>query len=297
LSRRIRSCRIRRIRRVTTATATDSTILSSIRTHGLYYYGFNNPVKYTDPTGHCVNNYEIGSADMDTCVAAWNAVVNYIDGVVFGPGGSGDFPNAGVNEWLLNADIATLESLMEAWGIGYGYTWNPPAEYATSGRYGRRNLRSRGAMAEVCHYWQSCFEPVVTGEEMKPDAIAVGLSGSVAGVAYGVVGGEVVYNLDTREKSLFSYTGQGAGVALEGDVSGYGALIWNLDETVDYEGVSPTLTVDLGAGVHGQFSLFWEAGTIPFTGDTWGISLGPGGGGGFGLTGSFADYTCQAGCR
>ncbi len=158
-------------------------------------------------------------------------------------------------------------------------------------------MQGPAARAELCQYWQKCYEPVVTAEEMKPDAIAGGISGSAAGAVYQVIGGEVVYNLDTKEKSLFTYAGQGAGVALEGDISGYGALIWNLDKNLDYEGVSPTLAVDLGAGVHGQLSLFWEAGTIPFTGDTWGISLGSGGGGGFGLTGSFADYTCQAGCR
>ncbi len=85
-----------------------------------------------------------------------------MDGVFFG---TGDYPNEAVNDWLMNADIATLEKLMEGWGISYGYTWTPPARYVTSDRDSRRNLKSPEAMAEVCHYWQSCFEPVVTKEE------------------------------------------------------------------------------------------------------------------------------------
>ena len=261
------------------------------QTYNRYSYALNSPVNYTDPTGHCTSNYEAGSQDMVTCLSAWNSVANYLYGAAFGPGGSGNFPNELVSDWLANADIGMLENLMKSYGIDYGFVYAPPILPSRSGP------RKYNKGAATCQYWQGCYESVVTREEMKPDAIAGGVSGSAAGVGYGVVGGELVYNLVTKEKSFYNYTGQGAGVALEGDVSVYGALIWNLDKNSDYEGVSPTLTVDLGAGVHGQLSLFWEAGTIPFTGDTWGVSLGPGGGGGFGLTGSFSNYTCQAGCR
>jgi hypothetical protein len=159
------------------------------------------------------------------------------------------------------------------------------------------DLKSPAARAKVCWQWQNCYEPVVTKEEMSPDAIIGGASGSAAGIHYGVVGAERLINLRNQQRSTFSYHGQGAGVALEADMSGYIGAVWNLDSNVDYEGVSPTLTVDVGAGHHVQASLFWEAGSIPFTGETWGISVGYGGGAGFGISGSFGHYTCLSGCR
>jgi len=263
------------------------------QTYNRYSYALNSPTNFTDPSGHCTSNYEIGSQEMDTCVAAWSAVTNYLSGAAFGAGGSGQFPNELVSDWLANADIGTLENLMDVFGIGYGYTFTPPQGYSSS--YPTRNARR--VSENLCDYWESCYEPLITREEMKPDAIAGGISGSAAGIAYGIAGVEGVYNFDTEELSLFTYIGQGAGLALEEDVSGYGALIWNLDENSDYEGVSPALAVDLGLGVHGQVVLFWEENTLPFTGDTWGIAFGSGSGLGFALTGSYSHYVCQAGCQ
>jgi len=254
-------------------------------------------LKYTDPTGHCVNNYEAGSDDMDTCLAGWNAIVNYLVGAAFGPGGSGHFPNETITEWLMNADIGTLENLMGSYGIDYGYTWSPPQGYFVPGPSGAIDSKSPKARTGMCQYWQSCYEPVVTKEEMRPDAVVGGVSGSAAGIHYGVVGGERLINLRNQQRSSFAYNGQGAGVALEADASGYVGAVWNLDSNLDYEGISPTLTVDIGVGHHFQASLFWEAGSVPFTGETWGISLGYGGGGGFGVTGSYGHYTCFSGCR
>ena len=122
-----------------------------------YAYALNSPVNFTDPSGHCINNYEPGSADMDTCLAGWNAVTNYLAGAAYGPGGSGHFPNELVNDWLLNADIGTLENLMEVMGIDYGYTWTPPQGYAMPS--GGMSLRSPEARAGVCNYWQNCYQP------------------------------------------------------------------------------------------------------------------------------------------
>lgn len=265
------------------------------QSYNRYAYAQNDPVNFIDPTGHCIKNYEAGSADMDTCVAGWNAVVNYLTGAAYCPGCSGNFPNELVNDWLLNADIGTLENLMEVMGIDYGYTWTPPQGYATSS--GAMSLRSPEARAGVCQYWQSCFEPLLTMEEIPPDALILGVSVSGAGVAYGVLGGEAVFNFRANEFSLFAYRGEGAGIALEADKSYYGGLVWNLEHNYEYEGISPTLAVDMGAGVHGQASVFWEEGTMPFTGDTWGVAVGPGAGVGVGITGSYGDYTCIAFCR
>ena len=121
-----------------------------------YAYTDNDPVNLIDPTGHCINNYEIGSTDMDTCVAAWNAVTNYMDGVFFG---TGVFPDEAVNDWLMNADIATLEKLMKGWGISYGYTWTPPQGYTASRWSGGKSLTSPEFTAGMCNYWQNCYQP------------------------------------------------------------------------------------------------------------------------------------------
>jgi len=124
-----------------------------------YAYALNSPVNFTDPSGHCINNYDLGSQDMETCVAAWNAVVNYVDGVFYQSGSYGDYPNEGILEWLMNADIVTLEKLMEEWGISYGYTWSPPQGYFVSGWRGGNDLKSPEARATGCDYWQSCYYP------------------------------------------------------------------------------------------------------------------------------------------
>ena len=261
------------------------------QSYNRYSYSFNNPVNYTDPTGHCTTNYEAGSQDLETCLSAWNSVANFLYGASFGPGGSGHFPNELVSDWLANADIRMLENLMKSYGIDYGYVYTPSTIPSRSGP--RNNNRGKA----TCQYWQACYEPVVTREEMKPDAFSAGISGSAAGVYYVTIGEELVWNRQTGEISAFGYHGSGAGIALEADKAIYFAAIWNLEQNREYEGVSPTLSVDIAAFVGVQTSLFWESGTIPFTGDTWGISVGPSGGAGFGLTASFSHYSCQLGCR
>ena len=262
-----------------------------------YSYASNSPLNFTDPTGHCINNYESGSDDMDTCIAGWNAVVNYLAGAAYGPGGSGEFPNATVADWLMNADISTLEKLMGSYAIGYGYTWTPPQGYFTSGWRGGTDLKSPAARAGVCQYWQGCYEPALTSQEIPPDAFLFpGFSLSAARVWYETAGVELISNRVSNENSWFSYHGQGSGVAIEAIGAFYGGLVWNLEQNRDYEGVFAVLTVD-GAyylGIKG--SLFWEAGTLPFSGETWGVAIGPSGGGGAGATMSYADYTCERGC-
>jgi len=184
------------------------------QSYNRYSYANNSPLNFTDPTGHCINNYEIGSDDMDTCIAGWNAVVNYLAEAAYGPGGSGEFPNATVADWLMNAEISTLEKLMASYGIGYGYTWTPPQGYSMSGWRGGTDLKSPAVRAGVCQYWQGCYEPMVTGDEMRPDAFIAGVSGSAAGVVYSTVGIERVVNLHKNQRSVYVYHGQGAGVAL-----------------------------------------------------------------------------------
>ena len=129
------------------------------QSYNRYSYALNSPTNYTDPTGHCTSNYDTGSQEMETCLSAWNSVANYLFGAAFGPGGSGYFPNELISDWLANADIGTLENLMKSYGIGYGYTYTPPAGYSVRPYSGAMNMESPEARAEMCQYWQSCYQP------------------------------------------------------------------------------------------------------------------------------------------
>ncbi len=123
------------------------------QSYNRYAYSLNNPINYTDPSGHCTTNYEAGSQDLETCLSAWNSVANFLYGASFGPGGSGHFPNELVSDWLANADIGMLENLMKSYGIGYGYVYTPPQRYSVP------TARRSGARQEMCQYWQSCYAP------------------------------------------------------------------------------------------------------------------------------------------
>lgn len=223
--------------------------------------------------------------------------MNYLTDLHYGPGGNGVFPDEWTTELLMTANIDSIEGLMRAYEIDYGYTSQVMASRnAQSEPTGWvRNEYMYGELP--CQYWEACYEPVVTKGEMPPDALILpGGSGSVAGWLYTVGGAELLLNRSSNEVSGFTYMGQGGGVALEADVSVYGGLVWNLDENINYSGPFTTLTIDLSAAIGGQGSFFWESGTIPFTGETWGFSIGPSSGGGFGVTGSQTEFTCVFGC-
>ena len=149
------------------------------QTYNRYSYALNSPVNFTDPTGHCTSNYEAGSQDLQTCLDGWNAVVNYLYGAAFGPGGSGNFPNETVSDWLANADIGTLENLMQSYGIDYGYAYAPPQGYSGRAPTGAEDLRGPVARAEVCYYWQGCYQPATDYT-------------SISFRVYGPIGGKVI---------------------------------------------------------------------------------------------------------
>ena len=149
------------------------------QTYNRYSYALNSPTNFTDPTGHCTSNYEAGSQDLQTCLSAWNSVANFIYGAAFGPGGSGHFPNETISDWLVNADIGTLENLMQSFGIEYGYIYAPPQGYFIPAPRGARDLRSQEARSEFCQYWQSCYDPVSDYSSVgvnAPFLLPVGLS-------------------------------------------------------------------------------------------------------------------------
>ncbi|MCB8922752.1 MAG: hypothetical protein H6662_14285 [Ardenticatenaceae bacterium] len=124
-----------------------------------YTYSLNNPLKYIDPSGHCVENYQAGSEDFQTCMDGWSSLMNYLSDLHYGPGGNGVFPNEWTTELLMTANIASIEGLMRAYDIDYGYTSQVMAS---------RNAQSEptGWMRNEymyrerpCQYWESCYEP------------------------------------------------------------------------------------------------------------------------------------------
>lgn len=121
-------------------------------------------------------------------------------------------------------------------------------------------------------------------------------SGSAGGILSGVVGGELVINRKSQEVDFFTYSGQGTGVIAEADIAVYTGLAWNLEVNKDYSGLFSTLTFDVALYYGVQVSVFWIPGTIPFTGNTWGFSVGPSRGVGFGVTGTETDFVCQSNC-
>jgi hypothetical protein len=141
-----------------------------------------------------------------------------------------------------------------------------------------------------CQYWMSCYEPVITAEEIPPDAAIGGLSGS-GGALSGFVGGqEAIYNFDTDEFDIFGYAGPSTVFGEKTVGTGYVGLVWNLENNDAYKGQFNTVTVDLTALGGVQFNFFWEGGTTPFTGETWGFSAGGSGGQGGSISTSATYY-------
>ncbi|PID86971.1 MAG: hypothetical protein CSB13_01705 [Chloroflexi bacterium] len=244
-----------------------------------YSYTLNNPINLIDPSGHCTENYA-GEDQVDLlnqCIEGWNAIDQYYADMVWGKGANRDreYPRDWINYLLVHADIAMIEAIMGAHGIDYGYTQTgiaPRPPRTSSGRSGQ--MAREAAYRSRCWQYQDCYEPVVTAEEMKPDAAVVG--GSVSGgvLQGGVTGQEVVINGKSGEIDVFGYAGGGTVVGAKVAGTGYTGLLWNLEDNMDYVGPSSALTVDVAFIEGAQVNFVWETGTIPFTGETWGVTVG-----------------------
>jgi hypothetical protein len=242
----------------------------------------NRALNFTDPSGHCASE----RFDVE-CWQQYDALVNQFR--------QNGFSDEDIVKLIGNGEAYRYRE-MRVMDI-YDRFRNCGSDFDCSND-SRQHTRDPYANPCTWQYWQDCYEPVVTSDEMEPDAIVLpGVSASAAGSAYGVVGEEVLFNRRSGEVSVFGYYGEGIGVGLEADASLYGGVVWNLEENVAYEGPFSTLAVDFSAVVGVQLSFFWTAGTTPFTGQTWGFGFGPSAGGGLGVSGSQTIFTCQLGCQ
>lgn len=253
------------------------------QTFNRYSYVLNSPLKYIDPTGHCNkitaisgNNEESLVRDNrdELCWRAFDRLSNFMEN---------------------NPDHA------DAWG------WDPE-KYENDSfdslvilqRFHRKAITEpvacRPGGPGNCS--QAKAHQIVENvtKEMLPDAFITGGSGNAAGVLAGVVGGETVWNLKSDEVSIFTYQGQGGGVALKANATAYAGVVWNLEKNIDYEGDFITLTVDASFFEGVQINFFFSPNTIPFTGGTWGLSAGKSSGMGGGISGTATDFVCEFGC-
>ena len=265
---------------------------ASPQQYNRYSYTLNNPLNLVDPSGHCA------SEQFDTeCWAQYDALYQHFK-LLSETEKHYNFTHKDIIRKIGVGESYRYQEIPEGHGSSIVYLFDKAMNCGSDFDCSNNKLGHPMTSYEPpCQQWMACYEPVITKGEMSPDALILpGGSGSAAGGIYTVGGAELLLNRRSNEVSGFTYMGQGGGVALEADVSVYGGLVWNLDENIDYSGPFTTLTIDLSAVIGGQGSFFWESGTIPFTGKTWGFSLGPSGGGGFGVTGSQTEFTCVIGC-
>lgn len=125
-----------------------------------YSYVYNNPLKYIDPSGHCTENYADDAELLSQCIDGVNAIGQYYTDLVFGKQGNRDrvYPSDWIAYLTTYADIAMVESIMEAHDIGYGYTSTgvAPSQYGTSTRPTSNIEQYRNR----CRYWQDCYDPI-----------------------------------------------------------------------------------------------------------------------------------------
>ena len=250
------------------------------------FFGFV-PLNYSDPSGHC-------------------SKVSYVSG-------NEETIARDVNDQSCWSIFDRLDELMRD-NPEYAKAWGWDAAKHEDDSYGnlsvllgfhkrqiqlpaacRPGTSGNCAQANALQMLKNATDYIV--DEMLPDAFVAGGSGNAGGVMAGIAGGEVVVNFESQEVSAFTYHGQGGGVVLKANATAYAGFIWNLKENIKYEGDFTTLTADLSLFEGGQVNFFFSTDTLPFTGGTWGFSLGYSEGAGAGISGVQTNYVCQFGCR
>jgi len=201
-----------------------------------YAYVLNSPLNHVDSTGHCTENYQDSPELLDQCIQGWNAINNKVTENTYGSGGNGEFPNEWINDLLLHADIDLIETLMRAYDIDYGYTYDYDSPYREKSEW-TKNSMTYGE--RPCDYWQPCYEPLFPGN----GAIEIGTP--IGAIEFGSAGTFLVFDGSTRfcegycvisagpESQVNFQTGETltgvnvfAGVGIGGEVAGLGTGVW-----------------------------------------------------------------------
>jgi hypothetical protein len=216
-----------------------------------FMYARGNPMKFTDPNGHCAT-FDNGDPD-------WN------DGIC----------------WRDALTIANMWDDTDYWQKRFGdiEVWNAIAYSGVEADFFAdelsRYINSEAYKAFVAQQEQLYAQNRVPSIPADPvDAIAVGLAGNIdvpsiiagpLGIG-GAAGAEVVAHHD-GETAVYPFAGGGISVGAGVNAKIYVAQIRNLEKLEDYEGLSITadLTISLGplgvtygalgspSGAHGQF--------------------------------------------
>ena len=191
------------------------------QSHNRYSYTYNNPLKYVDPSGHCIENYYSGEETdnyelYSTCLDAWSTLYDHYYSVI---GHNPDqFPLQYLTNRLQNATIESLVSELNGFGISY----NIPEETPTR-------------------------QPSGAYLSLPFDAFSVGGSANVdlpwfIGAKSFVFGGEMVVNWESNDITFFFYYGGGTTAGAGANASGYLALIGNAPDNSAYSG--PFVAID-----------------------------------------------------
>ena len=229
-----------------------------------FSYVRNNPVRYSDPTGHYV--YEEGPDDP----AVWwrNKPPQLRKTLVRGrPYSFIDY------QPLARPRIGYFQATRYA----FNWTWDRAWEWEYT-----------PAIAKFYNYVSRVNETILN--EPYDTMIIGGNMGYIPPPAGGgpTEGGEIVWNLSSDEISFFTYDGESGGSGGGGSVSGYVGFAWNVEQNNDYKGRFESLDVTFAIPAGGRLIVFWAP---PFSPDgAFGFAAGPAGGLEFSIVGSRTNY-------
>ncbi|MCB9434706.1 MAG: PKD domain-containing protein [Ardenticatenaceae bacterium] len=244
-----------------------------------YSYSYNNPIKYSDPTGHC-SEVRMGTDDDEYFVRVpsdsqcWFYYDSIIDLMEYNPG------------------------YADAIGWNNGET-SDSSEYARKGKGELRTLwqlhRKHASQPQAC--WGSggsaaCnrakFSDAFNLDEATPDAFLIGGSGSVGFIDAFTSGGELLFSSDGVAGFAYDGTGWNTPTPEASIEPFYGGAVWNLPRLSDYSGDFWALNVYATIGTGAELTIFGAPGALPFSSQregTWGIAIKPAAG--YGVGGSY----------
>jgi RHS repeat-associated protein len=201
-----------------------------------YRYTRNNPLKYTDPSGHCE---EFGD---DECWSEYEKI-KFID-------------KCDECETVLTGD--GLVPLHEA-------NFDRLTAY-------RENRIVNPVTYEIPPALEAVF--IMTSE--APDALVLGANAGFlppGGTTQGpTIGVEAVIN-SPQDTSIFEYDGVATGPGIGGSLSSYVGAVWNLENNQNYTEDFESLTGTLAFGEGANITVFWAP---DFTADKpFGVAIGP----------------------